>query len=251
MLSFLASEQSQIESVPGFLVDRLAYEHWIDGAYLITKVEADDGIVRIPVTEDRLLDNIRRRLNEDLTISFRGKKLRVSAAGSLEGVGEENLQDALAALVAPALIVLEPLQPSSCADDHIAAVNLTRPVQVPPDPKLAEELIAEVRATHPGCVQVKVGNKADRGGRGPANLEAGGGVLKHALLICFPDLGSFTWVLSARTECQGCPLQYLPCSFDHYSNHPTPQISMSFAGPTHLEVLSSFRICPCCDLNHR
>ena len=96
-----------------------------------------------------MLDNLRRRLAEDLSISFRGKKLRVSAAGSLEGVQEDVLPDALAALTAPATLVLKPLQASGCADDHIAAVNLTRPTGSPPDPEALTEALDEVRSAWP------------------------------------------------------------------------------------------------------
>uniref|UniRef100_A0A061RWY6 Protein involved in mrna turnover and stability n=1 Tax=Tetraselmis sp. GSL018 TaxID=582737 RepID=A0A061RWY6_9CHLO len=158
--------EAQLQRVPAVLWDHLSYAHWIDGVYLITSVEPDDGVVTIPFGETAYLEGLKRRLAEDLTISFRGRKLKVAAKGSLEGVAESELAAALEDLSVPATLVLEPLQPLSCADDHIAAVNLARPTADAPDPGAVEEALEAARVIHPGAAEVEDSRRRGRSTRG-------------------------------------------------------------------------------------
>ena len=110
------------------------YRHWIGGAYLITGVVPDDGVETLPVRTDATLDAIRSRLGRDgenpLVLVVGGRALTVVAEGSLEGVAPERMEDALRQLRAPATLVLSSGTTPDCGEDHVSAVNLTRPLRL-------------------------------------------------------------------------------------------------------------------------
>ena len=102
---------------------------------MITGVQDDDGLYELTLDTERSLERLREALGEDgATVSLRGKRLRATARGSLEGTAEEDIGEALAALEAPATVVLIEVNadgtptPRSCGDDHVAAVNVCRPL---------------------------------------------------------------------------------------------------------------------------
>merc|ERR1712070_1327223 len=102
-----------------------------------------------------MLETLRERLDENLAVSLRGKRLRLAASGALRGVAREKLQEALAELTAPCELVLESEDPSDCGDDHVVAVNLTRPMD-PCKPGLVEQALQKVCQKYPGAADVKV-----------------------------------------------------------------------------------------------
>jgi hypothetical protein len=114
---------------------RCGYRHWIRGVYLITGVSEDDGMVRLPVRSDQSLDRLRDRLGESMSVKVDGEThTLVAGAGSLEGVRAGDiagLRAALAALQAPAVLVLATGSAPDCGEDHVTAINLTRPVHLP------------------------------------------------------------------------------------------------------------------------
>ena len=85
---------------------------------------------------DATLDRLRERLGEDLSVEVAGKKhTLVAGVGSFERVptGDvEALRSAFAALKAPATLVLSTGLAPDCGEDHVSAVNLTRPIRLPP-----------------------------------------------------------------------------------------------------------------------
>ena len=110
------------------------YRHWIGGAYLITGVVPDDGVETLPVRTDATLDAIRSRLGRGgenpLVLVVGGRARTVVAEGSLEGVAPERMEDALRQLRAPATLVLSSGTTPDCGEDHVSAVNLTRPLRL-------------------------------------------------------------------------------------------------------------------------
>ena len=58
--------QQQIESAPLFLSAQISenYSHWIYGAYLITKVEKDNGTMKLRLADEDELVSLRRALSE-------------------------------------------------------------------------------------------------------------------------------------------------------------------------------------------
>lgn len=130
---FSVELEEQLTSMPPSLRHASSYEHWCRSAYVITGVQDDDGLYELELDSDIALNRLREALGDDgATVSLRGKRLRATARGSLEGV--EDIGEALAALEAPASIVLVEVNadgttaPRSCGDDHVAAVNLCRPL---------------------------------------------------------------------------------------------------------------------------
>ena len=125
--------EEQLDGMPPYLRHASSYEHWCRSAYVITGVQDDDGLYELTLDTERSLERLREALGEDgATVSLRGKRLRATARGSLEGA--EDIGEALAALEAPATVVLIEVNadgtptPRSCGDDHVAAVNVCRPL---------------------------------------------------------------------------------------------------------------------------
>lgn len=146
----------QLLTMPAMLRADSAYEHWIRGVYLITEVKADDGRVAVPLEDDQSLDRVRGMLDDAMEITLRGAVHRVAAAGSLDGVEAAALPAALAALTAPATVVLQNTVPRSSGDDSIVALNLTRRCVAPPPGFDHAEAVAPVVARYPGAASVRI-----------------------------------------------------------------------------------------------
>ena len=106
--------ESQVGAMP--FVQRLTsgYQHWIRGVYLITAVHTDDGTVSLPVKSEATLDRVRAELGGDLALEVGGRRHALVPGGDLAGVGADRLAPALAALRAPAVLLLStagPLNP--------------------------------------------------------------------------------------------------------------------------------------------
>eukprot|EP00873_Tetraselmis_striata_P014652 jgi/Tetstr1/434916/TSEL_023913.t1 len=154
--SFTAHLREQLADMPQGLGDVCGYTHWIDGVYLITAVDPDDGLMTVPLREQATLDSIRGRLDGRLSLSINRRRLAVAPGGSLAGVAAEELPAALAALSAPCRLVFGPLEPSGCSDDHIAAVNLSRRLdgREPPDPQAVRDAVEAAAANKAGAADV-------------------------------------------------------------------------------------------------
>jgi hypothetical protein len=139
----------QLERMPFHMRELSSYEHWIEGVYLIIGVMEESRTMSWDVDDDETLDLLRSQLDRSLCMTVRGDKvLRLAAAGALEGVERSGMEEALRRLSAPCIIVFEEEGDANCGDDHITAVNLTRPIR-PLDPAQVSAAIAEVAAAYP------------------------------------------------------------------------------------------------------
>lgn len=138
--------------------ERQGSRHWIRGVFLITQVTVDDGFVEIPVNWPTALETLRSRLDEDLGITIQGRRFRVSAGGSLTGTAEQDIPEAFRNLEASptTTVCLESVEPPNCGDDHIAAVNLSRPRAEPLQPDVVRNAMHEVGTKYPGARHVQV-----------------------------------------------------------------------------------------------
>lgn len=146
----------QLETMHPITRHRSSYDNWIRGVYLITSVEEADGFQKLPISDNRTLEMVRARLGSGLTLSANGQQFCLAAAGSLEGIAKDNLAEALALLTAPCELVLTPETPPTCGDDHVIAVNLTRPVDPPPEPAVMERYKHSVSSKYKGAAKVQV-----------------------------------------------------------------------------------------------
>jgi len=145
----------QIERMPAHMRGLSSYDHWIGGVYLITGVTEDDRELPWRVEDDETLDLVRDRLDDELTMEVRGKKLRLVASGALAGVAHADLAAAFGQLRAPCTIVFEKEGEPNCGDDHIAAVNLTRQIEAPDAAEVARAL-EKVQQAYPKSAPQKV-----------------------------------------------------------------------------------------------
>lgn len=146
----------QLEGMPIFLRPRSGYEHWIRGVYLITRVDQDDGMVSTQVTTPEMLEKFRERLGSSLSVTLQGRRLKLAASGALDGVPADRLAEAFANLKAPCTISLESEEPVNCGDDHVVAVNLTRPTEQVPQPQVVGRAVAAVCSKYRGASRVRV-----------------------------------------------------------------------------------------------
>jgi len=149
--------ERKLHSMPLQMRHMCGYEHWIRGVYIITGVNAEDGIQRVPIVEREVLDGMRARLDGDLVLAIHGRRYRGTAAGSLSGVQEGDLPSALAALEVPCDLVLAQDPRPGCGEDHVVAVNVGRPLPgAPPKPRLVAAALEQVRARYPLAAKVEV-----------------------------------------------------------------------------------------------
>mmetsp|Transcript_12428 Transcript_12428/g.29271 ORF Transcript_12428/g.29271 Transcript_12428/m.29271 type:complete len:478 (+) Transcript_12428:136-1569(+) len=156
--SFSNELERQLETMPPMMRRATSYRHWIKGVYLITAVEEEEARFELPCGDADHLDLIRKRLGPSLSLQESGKRLRLVAGGSLQGVSHDALGDAFAKLKVPCTLCLEPEDPPNCGDDHIVAVNLTRPLDRIPDSgeRQVDEAFAAVAAKYKGAMNVKI-----------------------------------------------------------------------------------------------
>eukprot|EP00928_Gymnodinium_smaydae_P047072 TRINITY_DN31405_c0_g1_i1.p1 TRINITY_DN31405_c0_g1~~TRINITY_DN31405_c0_g1_i1.p1 ORF type:complete len:480 (+),score=86.33 TRINITY_DN31405_c0_g1_i1:84-1523(+) len=153
--AFSRELERQLEGMPRSMRRMSSYENWIRGVYLITAVE-EAGAELVPIDNSSELMALRRRLGSSLTLSTQGQNYRLVAGGSLEGADPAELASALARLSAPCTLRLEPEEPPTCGDDHVVAVNLTRPMDEPPDRGLVRAALAEVCGRYKGASRVRI-----------------------------------------------------------------------------------------------
>ena len=124
--------------MPPALQERSSYAHWCGGVFLITEVEALNPTLEAPLSSPLALSMIQARLSDDLTISHSGQRLRLVAGGALAGVADDALSSSLASLSYEEgmSLTLARDPPPGCGDDHVTAINLTRPIDpVLPPPR--------------------------------------------------------------------------------------------------------------------
>eukprot|EP00913_Durusdinium_trenchii_P016664 g15663.t1 len=131
-----------------------SYEHWIRGAFLITQVEPDEGKLTIQIDSEGMLQRVCAKMDGSLSLTLQGRRWRVAAREELEGVQADALANGFADtqlddlstfdLKAPCTVVLESDEPENCGNDHVVAVNLTRPLDSPPDRGLVERAMREI-----------------------------------------------------------------------------------------------------------
>lgn len=153
--AFSVELERQLEHMPAFLRHRSSYEHWIRGVFLITSVAEEEGM-EINVESEASLRRFRSGLVDDATVVFAGNRFRVARSHSLSGVAEEDVSAALMRLTAPCTLRLEADEPSNCGNDHVVAVNLTRPICNPPKPHKIESAKAAVCAKYRGASSVEI-----------------------------------------------------------------------------------------------
>ena len=106
-----------------------SYAHWCGGCYLITSVTKAEARVELTIDSPDQLENMRARLGPELSFAMHGERLRLAAAGSFAGLEPMALRSRLEEeYSAPLEVVLERDPPPGCGDDHVCAVNLTRPL---------------------------------------------------------------------------------------------------------------------------
>lgn len=122
-----------------------SYDHWKDGAYLITDVDEDTGLVRLEVDSPSMLALLCARLGASLELDADGRVYRVVAEGALAGSSEATLAADLQALAPPCILVLR--SAASASDDTVKAVNLSRRIPITEEaPTLHRTQVAEARA---------------------------------------------------------------------------------------------------------
>merc|ERR1719329_95489 len=151
-----AEMERELEGMPPSARSASGYHNWIRGVYLITDAKGEDGVIHLPVGESEQLDSLRNRLGDELRMQFRGQQYHLAPLGDLEGVAEDQLGPAFAALTTPCSLALAPVEPPSCGDDLIVAVNLTRPLARPRQSDLVTEAVAAVTSRYSGATQVRL-----------------------------------------------------------------------------------------------
>lgn len=167
---FTAMLQRELDEMPEFMRGRSSYEHWRGGAYLITEVAPLDPTLSIDVNSAPMLSALRSRLGDDLTIGgggagSGGQGLRLVPGGALDHVATDDhaaLQRALAALQhneSEGMKLTFARDPApGVGDDHVTAINLTRPIAAPSGEQRAEEARQRNAAIgkYAGCADVEV-----------------------------------------------------------------------------------------------
>ncbi|OQR95797.1 hypothetical protein THRCLA_07563 [Thraustotheca clavata] len=139
-----------------------SYDYWFHGVYLINEIIGDSGEMELQLPNTEFLNNFRRRLTPDpddnskLEMHFHGAIYVLLPRGSLEGV--QNVATAFETLEAPATVHLQQKDSlHSCADDHVTAVCISRPLTRTNRLQAANEALEEARrdilALHPSIRQ--------------------------------------------------------------------------------------------------
>ena len=135
--------------------------HWNRGSFVISSVAEDEAGITLPIDDASMLDMIRHRMDDDMTLDLGGKKLKLVAKGSLEGiVAPEELLEKFAALVPPATVFFEDAsaEAPNCGNDHVTAVNLARPITAKdvPSPGIVTRAKQAVCSRYPSANAVEL-----------------------------------------------------------------------------------------------
>ncbi|KAJ8614210.1 hypothetical protein CTAYLR_001113 [Chrysophaeum taylorii] len=132
---FSVELEAQLGAMPAAIRAASSYDHWLRSAYLITDVEDDDGLVSLDADSEDELSRLREAVDrESLLLALRGKRLQLIARGALANSGEDLATAFFEEIRAPATFFFQLVDergrpaPRTCGDDHVAAVNLCRPL---------------------------------------------------------------------------------------------------------------------------
>eukprot|EP00930_Biecheleria_cincta_P081471 TRINITY_DN7042_c0_g1_i2.p1 TRINITY_DN7042_c0_g1~~TRINITY_DN7042_c0_g1_i2.p1 ORF type:complete len:320 (+),score=57.28 TRINITY_DN7042_c0_g1_i2:444-1403(+) len=95
-------------------------------------------------------------LGSDIIMDLQGRRWRLTADLDLSGVEYDNLREAMQKLATPCTVRLVATDPKTCGSDNIMAVNLSRPLEQPPDPIAVESAIGRVTRRYPRAARVKI-----------------------------------------------------------------------------------------------
>ncbi|OQR83286.1 hypothetical protein ACHHYP_14913 [Achlya hypogyna] len=129
-----------------------SYDFWYHGVYLITQIVGDSGEMELALPDAAFVANFRHRLVPDpedphtLEMHFHGTVYVLQPRGSLADIAPEAMAAAVAALEAPATVhLLQKHTTHTCADDHVTAVCISRPLARPSSVDAANEAVAAAR----------------------------------------------------------------------------------------------------------
>lgn len=154
--AFSSELERQLEGISPFERHQRGYDHWIRGVFLITGVEEDEGRELVPVESSGMLHLYRHRIAPDLSITQQGRRFKLAASHSLEGVAPEDLPQAFAKLAAPCTLCFVSDEQASCGHDRIAAVNLARPLGTPLRREKVDGAVSAACATYRGAARVQL-----------------------------------------------------------------------------------------------
>lgn len=152
--AFSSELESQLARMPAFMHQQSSYLNWIKGVYLITAVEEEHGSFTLPIDSQSMLVKVREKMGSELSMQLQGRRLRLASSHDLKGVASERLAEAFEKLRAPCTIHLEAVDPTTCGDDHVVAVNLTRPFE--PDQALYAKIVEKVTRKYKSAAAVKI-----------------------------------------------------------------------------------------------
>ena len=145
--------EQQIRSMP-FLRSN---DHWIRGSYLITAVEKDDPTLKLPISNNAMLERLKTvLLDDDLVLSYGDKTFKVVCDGSLAAAQPNSLRNEIQSLKAPCELVFQSEQEYNCGDDHVAAVNLTRPISGARKKAEIDKLVEKLSLNHPAARDIEI-----------------------------------------------------------------------------------------------
>mmetsp|Transcript_75966 Transcript_75966/g.197650 ORF Transcript_75966/g.197650 Transcript_75966/m.197650 type:complete len:470 (+) Transcript_75966:64-1473(+) len=143
--AFSAELKTQLERMSVFQRQHTGYLHWVNGVFLITDVEEDEGEQTLTITSQSSLQQLRRKLDASLGLTLQGRHYSLARSHSLAGLSPgRDLRSALESLETPCLLCFRSDEPSNCGNDHVAAVNLTRPLSTPPRPGKVDAALSSV-----------------------------------------------------------------------------------------------------------
>lgn len=177
--AFSQELERQLESMSTVARHMSGYNHWIRGVFLITGVEEDEGRELVPVESQAMLVALRRKLGTELMLLQSGRRFRLAPSHSLQGVPPEGMREAFERLLAPCVLCFVSDEPVNCGNDHVTAVNLTRPMASPPEISKVEEAMAAARRKYRGAAAVELthfdGGPCDEGELVTCIVFGGGG----------------------------------------------------------------------------
>eukprot|EP00443_Scrippsiella_acuminata_P071688 CAMPEP_0115501076 /NCGR_PEP_ID=MMETSP0271-20121206/68205_1 /TAXON_ID=71861 /ORGANISM="Scrippsiella trochoidea, Strain CCMP3099" /LENGTH=425 /DNA_ID=CAMNT_0002929987 /DNA_START=39 /DNA_END=1317 /DNA_ORIENTATION=- len=103
------------------------------------------AVAALTITSQSSLQQLRRKLDASLGLTLQGRHYSLARSHSLAGLSPgRDLRSALESLETPCLLCFRSDEPSNCGNDHVAAVNLTRPLSTPPRPGKVDAALSSV-----------------------------------------------------------------------------------------------------------
>lgn len=156
--TFSEELEEQLGQMNGLQTRMCGYQHWARGAYLITGVEPDEEQdVQLRLHDAGDVRAFRAALVEGGALKYRGRTLHIQRKGPLEDLPmDADIVEALEALETPATIYLKTEVEVDGGNDHVTAVNLTRPTRLPPKPDKVRMAVDAIASQYPGAADVEI-----------------------------------------------------------------------------------------------